>query len=94
MAVKHDIFQREAVYLGVAGYGTEAARDRDMLRSRFFEGHQEKRYSEKNPDEEVPFPLGAKALLCAAGLKDELLMDAKNGRTRKDCKTCGTIPAA
>ena len=54
MAVKHDIFQREAVYLGVAGYGTEAARDRDMLRYRFFEGHQEKRYRIANPDGSYP----------------------------------------
>ncbi len=38
----------------MAGYGTEAARDRDMLRYRFFEGHQEKRYRIANPDGSYP----------------------------------------
>ena len=54
MAVKHDIFHREAVYLGVSGYGTEAARDRDMLSYRFFQGNQEKRYRIANPNGSYP----------------------------------------
>ena len=54
MSVRHDVHQRQAVYLGVADYGTEQARDRDRLRYRFLGGEGERWYRIANPDGSYP----------------------------------------
>ena len=54
MAVKHNVFWRKAIYLGIAGYGTEAARDRDRLGYRFFQNSEEKCYRIANLDGSYP----------------------------------------
>ena len=54
MGVKHEVFWREAVYLGVAGYGTDQARDRDRLRHRFFLKSRDQVCRIANPDGSYP----------------------------------------
>lgn len=52
--MKHDVVWSTAVYLGVAGYGTPQARNRDLLRHRFYQGGRERTYRIANPDGSYP----------------------------------------
>ena len=52
--VKHEVYWREAVYLGAVGYGTDQARDRDWLHYRFFLKGREQVSRIANPDGSYP----------------------------------------